>query len=424
MGQTADLVVIGGGPAGAVSAWLAARDGARVVLVDPDEAPDRIEGMSPRLHAWLGRSGMLEAGALEPVPAPRRSLWSGTMHEGNHELLVARPALDRALRRAAARAGAQVITGIATPEPGAAVLGSGERLAAALVLDARGRRGAARRPVRRGPATVSLGAWLAGPPSTPPQTVVLPFDAGWAWFAGMGGGRAWLQVTLDAADPHQARPAARLARCLAQCAAWLPEGFRPESDAVLVRESSPLLSGVPADLSVLPVGDAGAAMDPLSGHGMFWAVSSALAAAAVRRTLAAGRDAGGDALARRFLGQRATDLFLRQARIGRDFIRAETARAAAPFWRARSGFPDDAPAHAPTTAISTERRVVVEDGRLSEREVLISPRSPAGVAWYNGLSAVALWQACSEAPGAPLTDRFGAAAEGFEAWLMGEATDG
>ncbi|WP_052171879.1 NAD(P)/FAD-dependent oxidoreductase [Paracoccus sanguinis] len=292
MGQTADLVVIGGGPAGAVSAWLAARDGAQVVLVDPDEAPDRIEGMSPRLHAWLGRSGMLEAGALQPVPAPRRSLWSGTMHGGNHELLVARPAFDHALRAAAARAGAQVITGVATPEPGAAVLGSGERLAAALVLDARGRRGAARRPVRRGPATVSLGAWLAGPPSTPPQTVVLPFDAGWAWFAGMGGGRAWLQVTLDAADPHQARPAARLARSLAQCAAWLPEGFRPESDGVLVRESSPLLSGVPDDLSVLPVGDASAAIDPLSGHGMFWTVSSALAAAAVRRTLAAGRDAG------------------------------------------------------------------------------------------------------------------------------------
>ena len=69
-------------------------------------------------------------------------------------------------------------------------------------------------------------------------------------------------------------------------------------------------------LSVLPIGDASAAMDPLSGHGMFWAVSSALAAAAVRRTLAAGRDAAGDTLARRFLGQRATDLFLRQARIG------------------------------------------------------------------------------------------------------------
>lgn len=67
--------------------------------------------------------------------------------------------------------------------------------------------------------------------------------------------------------------------------------------------------------------------------------------------------------------------------------------------------------------------MVVEDGRLSEREVLISPRSPAGVAWYNGLSAVALWRACSEG-GAPLTVRFGAAAEGFEAWLKGEATDG
>ena len=48
MAGQADLVVIGGGPAGAVSAWLAARDGARVVLVDPDRAPARA---ARRAHA-------------------------------------------------------------------------------------------------------------------------------------------------------------------------------------------------------------------------------------------------------------------------------------------------------------------------------------------------------------------------------------
>ncbi|HRO15301.1 MAG TPA: FAD-dependent oxidoreductase, partial [Paracoccus sp. (in: a-proteobacteria)] len=36
------MVVVGGGPAGAVAAWLAARDGQRVALLDPDRTPFRL----------------------------------------------------------------------------------------------------------------------------------------------------------------------------------------------------------------------------------------------------------------------------------------------------------------------------------------------------------------------------------------------
>ena len=38
-----DLVVLGGGPAGAISALLAAREGLRVTLIDPDRGLDRLE---------------------------------------------------------------------------------------------------------------------------------------------------------------------------------------------------------------------------------------------------------------------------------------------------------------------------------------------------------------------------------------------
>ena len=105
MSERVDLVVVGGGPAGAVSAWLAARDGQRVVLIDPGKAPSRIEGMSPRLAAWLQREMVPDIGAIL-TRAARRSIWSGTAHEGNREWLVARPALDGRLREAAVAAGA------------------------------------------------------------------------------------------------------------------------------------------------------------------------------------------------------------------------------------------------------------------------------------------------------------------------------
>lgn len=422
MPKRADVVVIGGGPAGATSAWLAARDGLRVILVDPDRAPSRVEGLSPRLQSWLHRAGLLPAADVPLIRVPRRSLWAGTAHEGNHELLVGRPALDRHLRACARAAGAAVVADTAVPVPGGARLGSGDRIDAPLVLDARGRRGIGRDRIRRGPPTVAIGAWLEGPAGTPPQTVVTPFDAGWAWFASMGGGRAWLQVTLNAAEGAGAAPDERIACSLEVCADGLPPGFRPGAEAPVVRECSPVLSPVPEDLSVLPVGDTAAAMDPLSGHGMFWAVSGAIASAAVRRTLADDPGDAAKALARRFLQQRAEDIFLRQARIGRDFIRSEAARAALPFWQARAAFPDDEPAHPAIAAISTRRQVVVKDGRLTELEVLISPRSPGGVGWFHDLPAADLWRAhAGGEDAAGLAGRFGPAAAQFPAWLAEEA---
>ncbi|MBV0892796.1 pilus assembly protein CpaD [Paracoccus sp. Z118] len=424
MTMQADLVVMGGGPAGTISAWLAAQDGRRVILIDPDRAPSRIEGLSPRLQNWLHRAGLLPHASVPLVRVPRRSLWAGTAYEGNHELLVSRPDLDRHLRDCAREAGATVVLDTATPAPGGARMGSGGCVEAPLVLDARGRRAAGRDGTRRGPPTVAMGVWLDGPAETPPQTLIVPLDDGWVWFACMGSGRAWAQVTLNAADPDKAPPPKRVARALADCTEQLP-GFRPSGDATVARECSPVLSPVPDDLSVLPVGDAAAAMDPLSGHGMFWAVSSAIAAAAVRRTLTADTDGSGRSLAGRFLGQRTEDVFLRQARIGRDFIRAETARASLPFWKARAAFPDDEPAHPTVPAITTRRQVVVKDGRLTELEVLISPRSPGGVGWFHDLPAADLWRAHAKGEDAVrLAQRFGPAAARFPTWLAEEATPG
>lgn len=417
-----DLVVVGGGPAGAVAAWLAARDGRRVALIDPEDTPPRLEGLGLRLQGWLRRNGLYDAAGMGAVAARRSSLWAGTASAANAEVIVERAAMDAWLRNAARRAGATLLRGTAAPRPGGVLMADGGTVAARMVFDARGRRAHRQRPRARGPATVAIGAALGVPADTPASTLVLPLDEGWLWLACPGGPRAWVQLTLDAADPQGRTPCERLAAGLDAAAARLPP--LRQVGPLLVRDAAAVLPAAAASLEVVPVGDAVAAMDPLSGHGMFWAVSSALAATAVRRTLERADNAATRRLALRFLDQRQGDVYLRQARLGRDFIRSEAARAHLPFWSRRAAFPDDAPLDVGEGA-AIARRVVVADGRLAEAEVLVTRHSPAGVAWIGDRPAATLFRAWCEGAGRDeLARRFDRAGAIFPDWLARETGGG
>ena len=200
------------------------------------------------------------------------------------------------------------------------------------------------------------------------------------------GGRVWVQAMLDAAGTGT--PSQRLCAAVAEAEPALSAA--PLAGDVLVREAAPRLPDPVADLAVLRVGDAFAGMDPLSGHGQFWAVSSALAVAAVRRTLAAQPDS--TEICRQFLNERARQVSLHQARVGRDFIRLETRFSDAPFWRARAQFPDDVAAMAAPAAPEIRPAIVVEDGLLVTRDVLHTPRSPMGIGWIGSTPAAEAWR--------------------------------
>lgn len=381
MTDHADLIVLGGGPAGAVSAWLAAREGLRVMLVDPLRPRPRLEGLGPRLHGWLAGQGLLRGFAGIHGPLSRQVDWAG-ISRGNGEYVVMREALDTHLRQAAIGAGAQLIQDSGRPEAGGAMLASGRRLVARQVIDARGR-GAA--PASgRAAATLALSAWLV---ATPPRGIRLTaFAGGWLWRVVLPDGRVWVQAMLDAAGTG--RPAERLRAALAEAEPALASARI--AGEVLARAAAPCLPRPVADLRMLPVGDAFAVMDPLSGHGQFWAVSSALAVAAVRRTLDADPDS--ETICRRFLNQRAHEVSMHQARVGRDFIRLETRFREAPFWAARRGFPDELPAAPQLDAPEIRPAIVVENGRLAEREVLHTPRTPMGIGWFGTTPAPEAWR--------------------------------
>ena len=86
-------------------------------------------------------------------------------------------------------------------------------------------------------------------------------------------------------------------------------------------------------------------------------------------------------LAEAFYCQRAEQSFWRNARIGRDFYRLETAWAERPFWAARRDWPDDLPAHPPPDQEPARIAAmpVIEDGVITERRVVVTADQTRGV---------------------------------------------
>lgn len=383
-----DIAIAGGGPAGAVAALLFARQGARVALVDRDCDRPRIEGLSPRVLAVLGRLGLDPAEARLPVTAPgiaaplvtpaipRAARWGTLDAAPNREHLTERAAFDRWLRACAASEGVTLVRcAIERVEPGAVHTRRGT-VAAGLVIEARGRRAPVADGRLRGPATIALAGFTTGADLA--QASISAREHGWVWRAAFGG-RVWTQVVADAS-------AAR--RGLSE--AWarvLPRTPMPERP--LVRAAELRLTAPGLDPALPRLGDAAIAMDPLSGHGVFWALSSALAAPPLVSAILA----GDHDLACRFHRERLARTFWRQARIGRDFH--ALAGHGTPFWLGRGRWPDEEPAHGAQEAPRIERRVIVRDGRLAEAEVLLTAEEPDGVAFVAGEPVVPLIRSLS-----------------------------
>ncbi|WP_254695798.1 flavin-dependent monooxygenase QhpG [Leisingera sp. NJS204] len=383
---TFDIAIAGGGPAGSVAAILLARAGYSVALATLPPRAARFEGMSARIAAILQKHCLPLAGI---GPATQRHVSWGSFQGGqNSEHLADRNQFDTGLLHAAGAEGVAVFyKAVASVRPDAGVirLAGGKSLTASLLFEARGRR-APRQPAEQnradliGPDTISVAGFVppqAGYMDTP-RIEARP--GGWIWSAPARQGQLWLQAVGDtgALDKRTGGKAA-VAALWQTVAAHTPLPRSPAIHAIAPRLTAPEL-----DPRCPRLGDAAVALDPLSGHGMFWAVSSALMAVPIARALLNG-DTG---LARDFYRNRVAGTFWRQARVGRDFYRE--AEFATPFWQQRTAWPDDIPAHDTDIPPHIARRVIVQNGHLARREVLITRDAPGGAAFAAGQEIVPL----------------------------------
>lgn len=404
-----DILVLGGGPAGAAAAIGLARVGHRVAVVASPRPFDACEGFSERTVEGLRRAGCAAAVARLGDPALRQAAWNGITVEANRETLVDRHAFDAALAEDMAAAGVSVVAGRAgavTERAGGwhvAVRcsdGASAELSAGFLIEARGRAAPAAGARRHaGPATTAVLRCFQGPPAAPGSAVV-PFAAGWAWMARLADGRRYVQFAVSSeAVPNRAGLAAyfdALLDELPEAAAWR-DGAQA-AGPVAARSAGPVLHPAPVGPRRLRIGDAALAVDPLSGNGLFQALSTGLMTVAVVNTLL--RRPEDASLAASFYEERTRESFWRFARLGRDFYRQESRWAEAPFWAERRAWPDDRPAHLAPTAgeMKIVARPVVADGFVTARDVVVTPDQPLGIWKLDGVELAPLIRALHEPP--------------------------
>lgn len=357
MQPTCDVLVVGGGVAGAALAFLLHRHGRQVVLVERGNA--RLSGPyetllapSRSLLARTGLAPLVEAGA-EPDTLRHGAIWGGDTIEwragDEGGLLLRRGAFDRALRARVASDGVtccepaevSAVDGAFRITTGATTSAVHAPHCAIAVGRTAGAVGASLPP---GPARMLaftfVGEALAEDRGT---AVVEALPAGWVWTHAPHQGLASAVVFVDAAEVRDVGRDAFLAAVLRPSLG--PAGRLRDRRLLHATDATSRWHDGPDD--ELRLGDAAATIDPLASQGVEKALAAADHAAAV---LLAVREQPSwwrrlCAVHRRW----ERGLWQAHRQVADDWYRRETRFAAEPFWRRRQ--PGAAP---PTAGIGDE----------------------------------------------------------------------
>ena len=379
-GGPVDVLVVGGGPAGASAARLLAAWGHSVQVLTKSEAgtPGLAESLPPSCRKVFEAVGVREAvesaGFLTAEGntvcwggGPPRSATFGGARVG-HQVL--RRDFDRLLLAEARRAGAVVRTGVTVRQvalaDGCRVLVTGRddggrpvAACARTVLDCSGRAGiVARRHrtrVQAGTTTLALvGVWRCDDPwprlarqpvdgageesGDDTYTVVEAYADGWAWSVPVSSRRRYVTVMVDPRTTETDHPGALAARYAAEIG---------KTRHLVAMTAGAALEGPPwaCDASqygarrfggrgFLLVGDAATFIDPLSSFGVKKAMASGWLAAVVTNTCLRHPDRA--ELARQFHARREQEVWASYRRQAAAFF-AEVSRSELhPFWSDRA----------------------------------------------------------------------------------------
>lgn len=388
-----DIAVLGAGPAGSAAAIGLARRGWNVRLISAARRGG-IEGASARTAATVAGLHLDQIGRLFRDTVPGVVFWGASKPTHREEFLVERASLDRALHLDALGAGVQfeqerVLT-VTQNDRGWLIATSRGFTQSSAVVDARGRnlQGA----MRRGPTLVALRQTFVGVRGRP-CTLVVQGDDAWFWLAVTHDGTGQL---IAVCDPRAARSnrltatgqfdTARLPAAILDLIADATPQDRASACAATATYSNPTIAE-----GYLRHGDAALAMDPLSGNGMFEALSSTpIAVAAIDTWL----HSGDWKAVQQFVDERATAIWNKKVAVAADLYAhaAATCEAAyRPFWMETSRAYRRAALVEPPASDAELRivmRPVVNEHRIEQRPVLVGPRWPRGI-WRCGTLDIA-----------------------------------
>jgi flavin-dependent dehydrogenase len=349
----ADMLIAGGGPAGAACALRLSQYGFRVLLFDKGEGkrqhvgeslPSSLRVVLETLGIELPPEVMVARPPLHLVywgPMQGGEPWSG-LSERESSLLVWRGPFDRWLRDSAAAAGAGLVEDAVSevkrrPRGGVEIRTvRGRSYRGRFFVDATGRSAVLSRSYRRketGFRTLALTGHFRTAETEPP-TLIEAFENGWIWTAPLANGLRDVTVMLDAPERGSDREALFF-RSLSKA----PHAERlvaslPVSGGIRGIDATPYDARRFCGGDFLLAGDAASFLDPLAAHGVHKAMDGALVAAIVARTILE-RPENAEAAAQ-FYDERERSIVRVITERLQGLYRQETRFAQRPFWRHRA----------------------------------------------------------------------------------------
>ena len=375
--STSDVVIVGGGPAGAAAANVLSAWGHAVLLLtkSEDTAPTLAESLPPSCRKLFRAIGVLEAiDKAKFLRSTGNTFWWGSdelrserFTDGELGYQVIRREFDRVLRTQAENKNVTVVQGTVKRvefDTGEMSLGGGTVhvmaggehanpvvVSARAVLDCSGRAGViARQGFRRygsAPATLAIaGVWerpYGWSLAEPTHTLVEAYRDGWAWSVPVSAMRRYLTVMVDPRETDLDR-GGQLAVTYRRELAKTRQISRLTDHARLTTEpwacdASVYSADRYAGPAFLLVGDAASFIDPLSSFGVKKAIASAWMAAIVTNTCLVKPEMAEAAC--EFYTARESEVFSSYAVQAAEYFRDVAAKHDHPFWTGRSDLEDD-----------------------------------------------------------------------------------
>jgi flavin-dependent dehydrogenase len=416
----ADMLIAGGGPAGAACALRLSQYGFRVLLFDKGEGkrqhvgeslPSSLRVVLETLGIELPPEVMVARPPLHLVywgPMQGGEPWSG-LSERESSLLVWRGPFDRWLRDSAAAAGAGLVEDAVSevkrrPRGGVEIRTvRGRSYRGRFFVDATGRSAVLSRSYRRketGFRTLALTGHFRTAETEPP-TLIEAFENGWIWTAPLANGLRDVTVMLDAPERGSDREALFF-RSLSKA----PHAERlvaslPVSGGIRGIDATPYDARRFCGGDFLLAGDAASFLDPLAAHGVHKAMDGALVAAIVARTILE-RPENAEAAAQ-FYDERERSIVRVITERLQGLYRQETRFAQRPFWLRRSGTASTRePIHPPSRPLDARAPLrgraavceapVLEGDFVERRKVLMAPGAERPVRFLGTVCLPDLYQ--------------------------------